>query len=77
MWSMYAEHQHVDRENETGFMLFSDRFRLNYPGMLLDKSFRIVAGPDTPSISLVQLKSLLLSKDMQKADELEKLLNNK
>jgi hypothetical protein len=54
----------VDGENETDLMLFSDRFRLTYPGMLLDKKFRIVNGPETPTIGLAQLKTMLLSKDM-------------
>ncbi len=57
-------------ENPTDFMLFSDRFAQTFPTYYLDEGCRIRPGPETPRVNFVNLKELLLSKDLSRNEEL-------
>jgi hypothetical protein len=55
--------------NPTGFMLFSDRVAMMYPGYLVDMRLAIRAGPDTPTLNFNYMKELYLSKDLSRNNE--------
>ena len=55
------------------FMLYSDRIVSKFPGYLLDATLTLVAGPYSELINFSQLKELMLSKDMKRLGELQRL----
>ena len=57
-WSMNKE-----GEGKEGFETFSERFLRLYPGYVLDKDMRVRASPETKTVNLKQLCTLLKSKD--------------
>lgn len=56
-------------DNQTGFMLYSDRIRHLYPGYSLDGRNRVVPGLDTPTLNFDQVKETLLGKDLSRDSE--------
>ena len=50
-------------EEKKYFEQFSERFRRLYPGYLLDRNMRVVAGPETPVLNLNSLMDMLRSSD--------------
>ena len=52
-------------EERKTFEKFSERFRRIYPGYMLDKYMHVVARPETATINLQTLMSLLKSSDEQ------------
>ena len=69
-YTMAASLQRTD-DNETDFELTSDRLVRKYPGYILDEGMRIVPGPGVPVVSFKWLKELLLSKDLNRNQELD------
>ena len=55
------------------FMLYSDRIVKKFPTYLLDDSLTLISGPDSELINFNQLKELMLSKDMTRLGELQRL----
>ena len=53
-------------ENDTEFELFSDRMQRLYPTYQFDHKCRLRPGPETPRTNLNELKSLLLSTDLER-----------
>ena len=54
-------------------MLYSDRIVKKFPTYLLDDSLTLISGPDSELINFNQLKELMLSKDMTRLGELQRL----
>lgn len=69
-FSVNPKMQHTDA-NETGFMLFSDRVSMLYPGYIIDQRLCVRAGPDTKTLNFNYLKSLYLSKDLSRIQEFD------
>ena len=59
-------------ERSTEYDLCSDRLVTKFPTYQFDEKCRIVPGPDTPTFNFVDLKQLLLSKDLSRDVEFEK-----
>jgi hypothetical protein len=70
LFTLNPAHQH-NPMNETNFMLYSDRIRAVYPSYELDNKNRVVAGPETPTLNFNEVVSILLSKDLNRNEELK------
>ena len=51
-------------ENPTGFELYSDRMKRQYPDYILGKELILFPGPKTPVVNFHTLKDILLSTDL-------------
>ena len=63
-------HQRTE-QNETEFELFSDRIERLYSSYDLTDRLTFRPKPGTPTVNLKQLKEILLSKDLERDQELE------
>ena len=52
-------------------MLFSDRITTLFPGYVLDNELKLHPTSETPTVNFNQLKEILLSKDLERDQELE------
>ena len=57
-------------ENPTGFELFSDRMKRQYPSYVLDDELKLFPGPKTSVVNFNTLKEILLSTDLTREAEL-------
>ena len=58
-------------DNPTEYELFSDRFVKVFQGYVVDRRVRVRPGPDTPRVNFQWLKDVLLSKDLERNQELD------
>ena len=68
----YSINRHMQdtHDNPTGFELYSDRIKRMFPSYILDNTLRLMPGPTTPVMNFEILKSILLSTDLERNEEL-------
>jgi hypothetical protein len=54
-------------------MLYSDRIKRKFPTYVLNQALKILPGVDTPTINFEALVELMLSRDLSRVEELQKL----
>ena len=70
LWSLNPELQQTEANPSGKYKLFSDRFVEIYPGYTLSDRMCVRPGPETPRVNLDSLKSILLSTDLARDEEL-------